>query len=831
MPDSFLHAFYETQWICLAPFLDFSSENLQVSNLEPAAILPFVELGPEQESSVVRGGFGSVWKVVIHPAHHDFHHTTKKNTYFAVKQLRGLDSSAYKAELDALQKIHHFEHPNIVNALFSYTHMDSHYFVFSWADCNLRQYWNRHSDCSHRSGKEVARWTLQQSVGLASGIESLHNTGPNYGRHGDLKPENILWFSDSDERGNMLGTLKISDFGLAKFHGEQTQARYAVDAHNCGTAIYSPPEVQQTRRVSQSMDIWSLGCVFLESLTWLASGREGLQALSTSRASTSTGAVQNRFKDAYFEISDDAEQVPGSAQLKAGVAKFIDELRTFPQSSYSFDDVLSFVQHRMLEPSPDGRAGASEVVSILTSLLARYESTMLNEGGSGIDSIVHVEDEKWDEYGVDDALQHNLLADGVELLHTVEISSDLSSKSLSQQVWDAQDISREELSASIAPPRPSPSPESLSVLPDVDAWNNTFDSGYYSIPFHAPEQSGPVEPPAPSSGPKRRPESPLARPAARIKRKKGITDLSTTQASTTIPPSHSTSEDLNNSSLFPCPFYHHDRAKYGARPWRCMGPGWNISRLKEHLYRVHSLPEHACQTCLAEFKTDSELAGHKKEAVCSKLSDTASGKIGKVKEGKIRQRRLKVPNHEKWKAIYEILFDCIPFPLTAPSSDAQSTQPTQTTEGPETVRGLEQYLQNMKRLGGSEASLERLQGFLDIIQEYREQHHAKDSTKVFQDPFPALNTNDLNIANVSVPRLSGNETEQLTDVSMEGVIADSQLFCEASGDWCFPDGLKSTFEVTDEYMSEAFPCESPGDLLGDISTAAEGCLYVPGHWT
>lgn len=234
----------------------------------------------------------------------------------------------------------------------------------------------------------------------------------------------------------------------------------------------------------------------------------------------------------------------------------------------------------MLEPSPDGRAGASEVVSILTSLLARYESTMLNEGGSGIDSIVHVEDEKWDEYGVDDALQHNLLADGVELLHTVEISSDLSSKSLSQQVWDAQDISREELSASIAPPRPSPSPEPLSVLPDVDEWNNTFDSGYYSIPFHAPEQSGPVEPPAPSSGPKRRPESPLARPAARIKRKKGITDLSTTQASTTIPPSHSTTEDLNNSSLFPCPFYHHDRAKYGARPWRCMGPGWNISRLK-----------------------------------------------------------------------------------------------------------------------------------------------------------------------------------------------------------------------------------------------------------
>lgn len=137
----------------------------------------------------------------------------------------------------------------------------------------------------------------------------------------------------------------------------------------------------------------------------------------------------------------------------------------------------------------------------------------------------------------------------------------------------------------------------------------------------------------------------------------------------------------------------------------------------------------------------------------------------------------------------------------------------------------------MKRLSGSETSLERLQGFLDIIQEYREQHHSKDSTKVFQDPFPALNTNDLNIANVSVPQLSGNETEQLTNVSMEGVIADSQLFCEPSGDWCFPDGLQSTFEVTDEYMSEAFPCESPGDLLGDISTAAEGCLYVPGHWT
>lgn len=242
------------------------------------------------------------------------------------------DERAYEAELSALQTIHHFKHPHIVNAIASYTTGEANYLIFPWAEGNLRQYWDRHSDNNYRSGYDVMRWTLQQSVGLASGIESLHNKGTRYGRHGDLKPENILWFPDFDKDGNGLGTLKISDFGLTRFHS--TRDAHSRDVHKYGTAVYSPPEIQEIRRASQSMDIWSLGCIFLESLAWLASGREGLQALTVSRTSISPAILRNDlFKDAFFELSDHPRQSRGTLQLKSGVLKV--SLQSCPKNGVS----------------------------------------------------------------------------------------------------------------------------------------------------------------------------------------------------------------------------------------------------------------------------------------------------------------------------------------------------------------------------------------------------------------------------------------------------------------------------------------------------------------
>jgi serine/threonine protein kinase len=95
-------------------------------------------------------------------------------------------------------------------------------------------------------------------------------------RHGDLKPENILRFLNADE---LVGTLKISDLGLAKRHVESTGLRKLPSTSKFGTPAYEPPEAMTMLLSPRSRlyDIWSFGCIMLEFVVWLLYGHEGLK--------------------------------------------------------------------------------------------------------------------------------------------------------------------------------------------------------------------------------------------------------------------------------------------------------------------------------------------------------------------------------------------------------------------------------------------------------------------------------------------------------------------------------------------------------------------------
>lgn len=64
------------------------------------------------------------------------------------------------------------------------------------------------------------------------------------------------------------GILVIADFGLMAFHRGQSRS-LVPGAKLHGTPTYAPPEWQLNYQVSRSYDIWSLGCVYLEFITWL----------------------------------------------------------------------------------------------------------------------------------------------------------------------------------------------------------------------------------------------------------------------------------------------------------------------------------------------------------------------------------------------------------------------------------------------------------------------------------------------------------------------------------------------------------------------------------
>ena len=69
--DRDIHSFSSTQWSFLAPFFEIgtSSKNSHY-NFEPKIVLPFLK---DKGLSAPRpGGFSTVFKVQIHPAHHNF---------------------------------------------------------------------------------------------------------------------------------------------------------------------------------------------------------------------------------------------------------------------------------------------------------------------------------------------------------------------------------------------------------------------------------------------------------------------------------------------------------------------------------------------------------------------------------------------------------------------------------------------------------------------------------------------------------------------------------------------------------------------------------------
>ena len=304
----------------------------------------------------------------------------------AVKALFSSDRKEFERESEILHTLGGKDHPHLIKLLATYEIGNKFHLMFPYANANLRKYWEDHATPSFDANTVL--WSLRQMSGIASGLSLIHNfkvTIPAsgldpktsnirltkgrvielkfkngeqwWGRHGDIKPENILWFaqdqscflSDCDP----MGVLQIADFGLGRFHGRDSRSRVKADTVFT-SPTYEPPECKMGLLVSRAYDIWSLGCIYLEFITWLLQGSKAIDDFADHRGRYTTDTEID--DDNFFTIV--MEDGVRRATTREEVIDWSDKLHANHNCSQLIHDLLDLTMSGLLVVETERRIGA-----------------------------------------------------------------------------------------------------------------------------------------------------------------------------------------------------------------------------------------------------------------------------------------------------------------------------------------------------------------------------------------------------------------------------------------------------------------------------------------
>ncbi|KAM0208748.1 hypothetical protein ACHAPQ_006939 [Fusarium lateritium] len=334
------------------------------------------------------GGYGVVKKIIIHPAHHNY--SSPKNKHpppaFAVKTLLVHNEEKFKKEVEAsemlLNKRHDKSPDHLVHLELAYRHGEQCCLVFPWADGNLKEYWEAHPQ-GHRSpiNYDDVLWFFKQCSGLALGLRRLHHPSSfartssavnddiqtaedildedqksKFGRHGDMKPENILWFKNYNDDINHMA---ICDFGSTEFNSIYSKSHVDARGVTGYSKTYQPPDTRLGSEVSQKIDVWSLGCVFLEFVSWFLLGyQETVQEFPKRRMRPHPRYPENIFaEDRFFAWKTSQHSKRGrTASVNPAVVEWIWKIHRLDSCPKSIHDFLDLIQDQMLQPIAQNRS-------------------------------------------------------------------------------------------------------------------------------------------------------------------------------------------------------------------------------------------------------------------------------------------------------------------------------------------------------------------------------------------------------------------------------------------------------------------------------------------
>ncbi|TDZ31023.1 Cyclin-dependent kinase 3 [Colletotrichum spinosum] len=312
-------------------------------------------------------------------------------------------------------------HDHVVSVLATYKQHGQFHLIFHRADADLFHYWK--TICPNPvMDYDTVLWIAKQLEGLSDGLLRFHkrytilrrrceahadpeDVEPHstvrgcrseqrqnfkcgdcdgvmkatreerFGRHGDLKPENLLWFSDPNNPIDKKGTIKITDFGQAELHSVETKSYRRTNGID--TLTYRSPECEiQPLVIRQSSDVWSLGCIFLEFVTWALGGSKLVQEFKKKRMLYD--ARMRMDTDIFFELVMVPELRHCGAKLKLAVSRHMDELSQRSDCSQYFRDVLGLI--RQMLPLPIPLAPTAVLIKVHAVALNYRNANIANSG-------------------------------------------------------------------------------------------------------------------------------------------------------------------------------------------------------------------------------------------------------------------------------------------------------------------------------------------------------------------------------------------------------------------------------------------------------------------
>ncbi|KAK4213566.1 kinase-like domain-containing protein [Rhypophila decipiens] len=404
-----IQQFYDNQW-SFCP-LDLSRDSvIHKRVLHPRHILPFAE---KRRAKSTFSGNSMGYEVVVDNVYQAAEEV-KGPEIFALKVFNSDQKQAFEDETNALAALAKVPSDHMVRYYGSFIQGDTYNILLEYADGGTLSDFLKETAPPVRQEDIASCW--ESIFGLVSALEKVHNISnrnANWslkGLHADIRPDNILWFKKNDVSKDPC--FKIADFGLRNVQpapprnikGSNTTYTKIGTA---STNIYTPPEAAGDwreqlghshqsgpncgdRRLSPTndqrnigYDIWSLGCLFLECLTWLESGYQEVERFRQSRRDELTKKAI-KYDDRWPAFHDGAKLLPT-------VEGIFDNLRSQLEGREKGDGdkltqkILDMLRNEVLVPQDNGRFRAKDMLKVFRSEDTETDGYAMAQNDWGLD--------------------------------------------------------------------------------------------------------------------------------------------------------------------------------------------------------------------------------------------------------------------------------------------------------------------------------------------------------------------------------------------------------------------------------------------------------------